>query len=382
MFAALLYTLRGQGLAVGTGDWLGFLEALRQGLATDLQGLYRLGRALLCRTEADYDAWDLAFASVFRDLELEPELMDKLESWLARRAEQPDAPWLDHELRSLEELWEELQQRLGEQDGEHHGGDHWVGTGGRSPYGHSGRGRQGIRMGGHAGGRQAVMVAGERRWRDYRTDTALETRDLQVALRALRKLQREGEWELDLDSTIQRTCENAGEIEFVDARARENQVRVVLLMDTGGSMEPYADRVEQLFGAAMELGTFKSLDAWFFHNVPYESMYRRYETMDRVPTAEVLAGLTPRHRLLFVGDACMAPWELTSRRGWYGGSQDSGLDWLRRFRQRCPGSVWLNPEPVAGWRHPTIRTIGSVFPMFEISVDGLRRAVRKLRVPV
>jgi uncharacterized protein with von Willebrand factor type A (vWA) domain len=222
----------------------------------------------------------------------------------------------------------------------------------------------------------------ERRWAAYRADQTLDVRDLQVALRALRALKREGPTELDLDLTIRKTCDNAGDIDLVERPARKNQVHLVLLMDAGGSMAPHAARVAQLFTAASRLHTFRSFTSYSFHNCVYDRLYTDIEALERVPTAKVLEELTPRHRLVFVGDASMAPYELFSAYGWPGEGGRPGIEWLKRFRERCKASVWLNPDPARWWPHPTISAIGRVFPMYELTVDGLRRAVRKLRAPV
>jgi uncharacterized protein with von Willebrand factor type A (vWA) domain len=233
-----------------------------------------------------------------------------------------------------------------------------------------------------------LAVAGERRWSNYRTDKRLDSRDLQVALRALRKLIRQGANELDLDGTIRRTAKNGGEIELDWTKARENRVHLVLLMDTGGSMEPHSRLVSQLFTAAKEVQGFKSFQAWHFHNVPYGHLYEDYATMKRVPIDDVIGGLSPHHRLVWVGDASMAPWELFGRYhiGPWGSGQEraglNGLDWLKRIRRLCPASIWLNPDPVRYWNHPTVSAIGAIYPMYSLSLDGLRDAVGKLRAPV
>ncbi len=380
MFTDFLYALRGQGLVIGSGEWLVFLDALRRGLATETGELYRLGRALLCRSETEFDQYDVAFAGTFGSATLPEAAREKLAEWLANALETNRA-WRDHGM-TPEELWQEFLKRLAEQKERHDGGSQWVGTGGDSPFGHSGRGAQGIRVGGEGGGRQAVNVAMERRWQNYRTDRTLDIRDLQVALRALRNLAREGQFELDLDETIDATCRNAGEIELIERRARRNQVHVVLLMDTGGSMAPHYEQVSRLFSAAQKVHTFKSFQAWSFHNCVYGWLYRDYEQMERERTDRVLDVLTPRHRLIFVGDASMAPYELFHTFGWPGEGALAGLDWLKRFRARCNGSVWINPDPRRYWDHPTVSAIGRVFPMYELTLDGLRDAVRKLWVPV
>ncbi|MCB9682915.1 MAG: VWA domain-containing protein [Alphaproteobacteria bacterium] len=385
MFHAFLYRLRAEGLPVGMGEWLSLLRALQQGLVADVDGFYRLGRALLCRSEADYDAFDIAFADTFRGADLDPAIRDKLEAWLADAIARSSEELVDpSKFPTDEDLWKAFLERLREQTERHDGGDHWIGTGGTSPFGHSGRASRGIRVGGAGGNRSAIQVASERQWEGYRTDHTYETRDLSVALKLLRQLQRQGAWELDLDGTIDATCKNAGDIELIERRERENQVRLVLLMDAGGSMAPHAARVEQLFTAAEEIGTFKSFDAWFFHNCPYGWLWKDDSTGERHATAEVLADLSPRHRLIFVGDASMAPYELFSATGYgfHDAERAPGIEWLRRFRRRCPSSIWLNPDPRRWWDHPTVAAIGGLFPMFELTVDGLREAIGTLRTPV
>lgn len=387
MFTAFLYELRHQGVPVGLGEWRAFLSALTRGVATSPDSLYRIGRALLCRAESDFDAYDIAFARAFAGARLPEDFREQLEEWLdkAARAEGERVdPGMDDD-----ELLRELLQRLAEQDGEHNGGDRWVGTDGTSPFGHSGRAERGIRVGGDeqdgggGGGRGAIQTALERRWENYRTDRTIDVRDFEVALRALRKLVREGRYELDLPGTIRRTCDNAGDIELVEQRERQNQVHVVLLMDAGGSMTPHYEQVSSLFSAADRTKTFKSFTSYYFHNCVYGWLYRDFQQLDRLRTEEVLRDLTPQHRLLFVGDASMAPYELFNVFAWPGTEGHmTGLDWLRRFRARCPGSVWLNPDPERYWNHPTVRAIGQVFEMHPLTVDGLHRAVTKLRAPM
>ena len=383
MFLNLLYNLRAQGLKVGTGEFLVFLDGIAKGLVHRIEDLYELGRAVLCRTEADWDAYDLAFAATFKGFELESELLERLEEWLKAAIDRASDELVDPDMLD-EEMLQTLLERMKEQTEQHDGGNRWIGTGGTSPFGHSGRASKGVRIGGKGGNRGAIRVAGERRWENYRTDGTYETRDLEVALRLLRKLQREGRYELDLEETIEQCGRNGGDIEIIERRERTNQVRLVLIMDAGGSMTPHAQRVEQLFTAADSMGTFRSFDAWFFHNCPYSYLYSDYQTGERAQTADVLRDLTLRHRLVFVGDASMAPYELFSATG-YGLSPSDripGIEWLRRLRKTCPASVWLNPDPRRWWDHPTVSAIGQIFPMHELSVEGLRDAVKVLRSPI
>ncbi len=383
MFTELLYSLRAQGVPVGTGEWLGFVDALRRGLVADVPSLYQLGRALLCRTEGDYDAWDLAWADTFGDAMLPDEVREALEAWL--QAQQPPDPGevVEHDIEP-DKLWQRFLDTLREQRERHEGGSRWVGTRGTSPFGNAGRAANGIRVGGNQGGGGRTGIAAmDRAWESYRTDRVLDVRDLKVALRALRNLTREGRWQLDLPGTIRRTCDNAGDIELVEERERQNQVHVVLLMDAGGSMAPHYEQVSQLFSAASQLKTFKSFTHYSFHNCVYNWLYTDISQLERVRTEDVLRDLTPRHRLIFVGDASMAPYELFTPFSWPG--QDNGLaglDWLKRFKAKSPASVWINPDPERYWNHPTVRAIGKVFPMHRLTVDGLRDAVRKLRAPL
>ena len=385
MFLPFLFRLRAEGVPAGVGTWRALLDAMRLGVIHDVDSLHAIGRAIVCRTEADFDGWDLAFAETFRGVVLDADLRAKLEAWLARAVERAEGnervepPWDDAR------LWDELRKRLAEQKEAHNGGNHWVGTGGTSPFGHGGRAARGIRIGGPGGGRGAIAVADARAWSAYRTDRTLDTRDGQVALRALRRLVREGMWELDIDETIAKTASEAGEITLVERRARQNQVRLVLMLDVGGSMAPHAERVSSLFTAIdEEARVFRSLDVYSFHNVPTHHIWTDVTTNARRPVQDVLAELTPQHRVIFVGDASMAPYELFSEVGWGldAALRTSGIDQLRRMKARAPASVWLNPDPVAWWDHPTVRAIGEVVPMFELTIDGLRAAVARLRRPV
>jgi uncharacterized protein with von Willebrand factor type A (vWA) domain len=382
MFLDLLTHARERGLSVGIGEHLTLLRALELGLATDLDGLYHLGRSLYCRSETEYDAWDLAFAETFRDAVLPEDLRAQLEAWLEQALAPRGDQVGDWRHLSREELWRMLAERLREQTERHDGGNRWVGTGGTSPFGNAGRAENALRLGGEGGGRQAVNVALERRWAGYRTDHVLDVRDLKVALRALRNLARDGAFELDLDGTIAHTANNGGEIEIVEHRARKNKLEVVLLMDAGGSMAPYARRVEQLFTAASQVKQFKRFTSYSFHNCVYKWLYTDIEQLERRPTHEVLEALRPDTRLIFVGDASMAPYELFSPMTWPGEEGLSGEEWLRRLRARCPASVWLNPEPPRFWNHPTVSAIGRIFPMFELTLDGLVAAIKVLRAPV
>ncbi|MBX5484966.1 MAG: VWA domain-containing protein, partial [Myxococcaceae bacterium] len=256
-------------------------------------------------------------------------------------------------------------------------------TGGTSPFGHSGRvAREGIRVGGPGGRRSALKVAGERRYDGYRDDLVLDVRQMQVALRKLRAFAREGgDKELDLEETIAATAKNAGELEVVMRPPLRPNTRVVLLMDVGGSMDPYAHLVSRLFTAASKATHFKDLRTYYFHNCIYGRVYKSARFDDPVPVADLLAECGPHYKLIFVGDALMGPWELLERGGALGWSDPDGVEgveWLRRLARHFERNVWLNPEPPLSWYAPTIRAIASIVPMFPLTLEGLGEAVAHL----
>lgn len=386
MFVDFLYHLRDFGLKVTSTEWLGLMQALRGGYArADLNTFYHLARCLLVKRESDYDAYDRAFASFFGDAEAALGVSDELIEWLAN----PILPEISDEERAkmrafdLDELASRFRELLEEQKERHDGGSRWIGTGGTSPFGHGGEHPTGVRVGGGGGGRSAVQVAGSRRYRNLRSDLILDTRQIGIALRRLKRLDKdEGPEELDLDDTIDQSARNGGEIELVFSPPKRNRVKLLLLMDVGGSMDPYTHLCERLFSAAHAASHFKKFEHRFFHNCVYQKLYTDMQTLQGEPTDEWLKRLDHTWSAVFVGDAWMAPSELTHRGGAIGfdhRNATTGLQWLERIRQRVPNSIWLNPEECRRWNEPTIRLIRRVFPMFELTIDGLTEAVDVLR---
>lgn len=381
MFADFFYTLRDMHLPVGTSEWLAFLEALSQGLeGGTLDGFYHLARALLVKSEGHYDAYDVAFARYFSGFGVSSEVKEALARWLEQpKGEQgtrPPSAFLP------EDMLKEFQRLLQEQKERHDGGNRFIGTRGTSQFGHSGQNPQGMRVGEPGGSRSAIMMAEDRQFQNYRTDATLDVRSLRLALKGLRRLEREGPEVLQLDPTIQKTADNAGEIELVFGPDRKNAVKLLLLMDAGGSMVPYAELVSSLFTAASDLRLWKEFEFYYFHNVPYATLYKDISRRERMRTDDLLRVYSTDYRVVFVGDACMAPWELTAGGDYLGttGGHFSGLDWLKRIRKHFRSSVWLNPEQKRFWGHPTIHQIGSLFPMYELTVEGLGKAMRRLRL--
>jgi len=391
MFLDLFYGLRAEGVPTSIHEWKTFMRALEEGLhGSSLLRFYHLARACLVKSETYFDAYDRVFARVFKGVEgaLGDEVTEQILEWLRDPKNFPNLS--PEELAQLERLTsDELMRRfletLAEQTERHDGGDRWVGTGGKSPFGHGGQHPTGIRVGGKPGGRTAMKVAEERRFRDYTTDRVFDVRNVKVSLRRLRQLTRLGEQsELDLDETIDETCRNAGEIELVFRPPRRNNVRLLLLMDVGGTMDPYYDPVSQLLTALHEDHGLREFEPYYFHNCVYDYVYRsaRMTKVDAVPTADLLRKLDNRWKVALIGDGAMHPAELLEP---YGGidprvtTETPGVVWLQRIAGHFERKVWINPEEPEMWqRWQTTRLVRRLFPMFPLSVDGLTDAMRAL----
>ncbi|MDN0031947.1 VWA domain-containing protein [Oscillibacter valericigenes] len=399
MFTGFFYGLRRYGLDVSLNEWLTLMEALTLGLhGSQLTDFYYLARCILVKSEADFDRFDLAFAEYFRDVASVQELPDEFLEWLAKAAPQRDFDRDEVDARfggglDLEELKKMLVQRLSEQTERHDGGGKWVGTGGTSPFGHGGYNPAGIRIGGPGRQKSAVQVAAERDYRDFRQDAALELRQFQMAFRRLRNLTVKGDGpkdELQLDETIQATCDNGGFLKLAFDRPRKNDVRLLVLFDSGGSMWSYSHLCSRLFHAVHEASHFKELKTFYFHNCVYDDLFTTPECwyQDSADTKGVLQGLNSSWKILFVGDGAMAPSELLSRGGcldYYRSNSDPGLAWLRRFAAKSAHVAWLNPIPQERWAYTwgnyTIGLIGREMPMFPLTIDGLDDALRHLMAP-
>ena len=386
MFLRFFYALRARGVPVTPTEWLALMQALSLGLAcSDLLRMYHLARAICVKSEHHYDAYDQAWLEVFKGIDTPAAIRDEIEEWLQnpilpRGLTEQERALL--EAMDLESLREEFEQRLAEQRERHDGGSKWIGTGGTSPFGHGGYHPGGVWVGGQGGGGMAAQVAARRRFAGYRSDQVLDTRQAGVALRKLRKLAREGQrMELDMDATIQSTARNAGDITVEERPERTSELEVLLLMDCGGSMTPYAERVGRLFSAASRASHFKRLVACYFHNCVYESVYTDLARWEPWPVEELLRKLDSKVKLVLVGDACMAPSELLMRWGsidWSHHNERSGASWLERLRDHFDRAVWLNPMRLRMWAHPTVERIYDLFPMFELSLDGIESAMRYL----
>ena len=395
MFLDLFYGLRDEGVPIAIQEWMTLMEALRKGLhGSSLLRFYRLARACLIKSEAYFDAFDRVFARVFHGIEGSLDIEDEVLEWLREAKDFPQlTPEQIAELERLssDELMRRFLETLAEQTEQHDGGNRWVGTGGRSPYGHGGVHPTGIRVGGPARSRSAMKVAEQRTFRDYRTDAVLEVRQMRTALRRMRQLTRKGvATELDIDETVDETCRNAGEIELVFRPPKRNNLRLVLLMDAGGTMDPYHKIVSMLLTALHEERGLRELRPFYFHNTIYDEVFKSaaMRRSDEVPTADLMRRFDERWKLLVVGDAAMHPAELVEPHGCIDprrGSETPSVAWLHRLHAHFDRSAWLNPDDVKLWNHSyTARIVRRLFPMYPLSVEGVADAAAALvgaRVP-
>ncbi len=386
MFLNFFYNLRRHRIPVSITEWMSLMRALNEGFAyASLDRFYILARALLVKDVGFYDAYDVAFKETFQGIETPADIVDEILNWLqdpkaleGLTAEQLAAlPKLD-----LEALRELFAERLKEQQERHDGGNRWIGTGGTSPFGNNGKNPAGIRVGGEGGQRSAIQVAEDRRFQNYRHDRTLDIRQTQMALKKLRYLQRIGtEEELDLEETIDETCRNGGEIELVFSPPRKNNSKVLLLMDAGGSMLPYTNVMEQLFSAAHQMTHFKDFQHYYFHNCIYEQIYTDIRMNKKTSVQALLRTLDADYKVILVGDAYMAPEELVEPGGaiyYYHNNSTPGIEWLRRIEAHFKSCIWLNPIPSRNWNRPSIELVRKVFPMYELTLDGLDQGTKYL----
>ncbi|WP_119154571.1 vWA domain-containing protein [Caldimonas tepidiphila] len=392
MLIDFFFTLRSARLPVSIKEYLTLLEALKCGVIDDEGGpsverFYHLSRLTLVKDEANFDKFDRAFSAYFQGVEQLADFTREIPlEWLRKRLELELSP---EEKAQVEKLgWDELMKRLkdlfDEQKERHEGGSKYIGTGGTSPFGAHGYNPQGIRIGQDKGrNRSAIKVWDQRQFRDYDDSVELGTRNIKVALRRLRRFAREGAAEeLDLDDTIRATAANAGWLDLKMVPERHNNVKVLLLMDVGGTMDEHVHRVEELFSAAR--GEFKHLEFYYFHNCVYDFLWtnnrRRYS--EKTPTWEVLRKYNKDWRVIFVGDATMSPYEILQP----GGSveynnEEPGAEWLQRFTHAYPRFVWINPEPQGLWQYrQSISIIQQLTGqrMFPLTLAGLESAMRLL----
>lgn len=388
MFLDFLFHLRARGLKVSTTEWMTLMKALARGHADEsMSKFYYLCRSICCGTEADFDLFDQCYLEHFQGAEVPQDIKDEFMDWL-QEAKPPrhltDEQKKLMEALNLKEVRELFEQRLKEQKERHDGGNKWIGTGGTSAFGHGGYNPAGIRVGGPGQHGMAMQIAAKREFRNFRKDRIIDTRQIAIALTKLREWGREGSREeLDIDASIEKTSKNAGDIELVFKPERRNTVKLLLLMDVGGSMTYHSKLCETLFSAAYSTGHFKELRHYYFHNCPYETLYSDIELETSIATKDMFHKLDSSWFVFVIGDAAMSPYELTEVGGaidYYHHNPEPGLLWIQRIKEHFPKSVWLNPEPRHFWQIHSNMLIRRVFPqMFPMSIEGIDEAIKDMK---
>ena len=358
MLINFFFGLKDAGIPVSINELLTLLEALQKNLAfADIDEFYFLSRASLVKDEKYYDRFDRAFGLYFKDLQSVDDVIEALipEDWLRSEFLKQLSEEEKQKIQSLgglEKLIEEFKKRLDEQKEKHSGGNKWIGTGGTSPFGHSGYNPEGIRIGGESRNKKAVKVWERRDFKNLDDSIELGTRNIKVALRRLRKFARTGAADqLDLDDTVRSTAKNAGFLDLKMVPERHNAVKVLLFFDVGGSMDPYIRMCEELFSAART--EFKHMEYFYFHNCIYESVWQNNirRQSERINTLDILHKYSSDYKVVFIGDASMSPYEITMPGGsvehW---NEEAGEAWVRRVLSTYEKVIWLNPTPEDDWR--------------------------------
>ncbi len=397
MFIEFFYLLREYRLKVSIKEWLDLVNALHCGLCgASLLDFYFLSRSILVKSEVDYDKFDMAFTDYFKEFKSSSEIPEEVWEWLVGGEKSkedlydkidPNGPQYQ-----LEQLKKMLEERLGEQKARHRGGNYWIGAGGTSVLGHGGYSDQGIRIGGEGRYGTALSVANKRSFRDFRQDSIIDMRQFQMALRKLRHFSATLEApksELDVDATIKETSKQGGFLRLAYEKPRKNTLKLLLLFDSDGSMLRYSRLCNLLFQAVHKANHFSDLKVYYFHNCIYEHLYTSPQCRrgEWTSTVNMFNSLASDYRLILVGDGTMAQSELTmpggnTILGLY--NKEPGIYWLEKIRDRYPHHIWLNPIKENNWDkvygNATIRIIREIFPMYELSLDGMEKGIKKLLV--
>jgi uncharacterized protein len=381
------FALKDAKIPVSIKEFLILLEAMQKNvIGPSLDDFYYLSRITLVKDETHFDKFDKAFDLYFRGIDAVFDTNPEIPlDWLMKRMERELTPEQKAAIEKFgyDKLMDRLNALLKEQKERHEGGNKWIGTGGTSPFGNGGQNPEGIRIGGEGGNRSAVKVWEARSYRDYDDERELGTRNIKVALRRLRKFARQGaEEELALDDTIRATAHNAGYLDIKMQPERKNNIKVLMLLDVGGTMDDHIARTEELFSASKT--EFKNMEFFYFHNCVYDYLWKnnRRRHAERFPTWDILRKYTPDTKLIFVGDATMSPYEILQP----GGSveynnEEAGAEWLQRFTRTFPKFIWLNPEPEGLWQYrQSISVIRQIMNnrMFPVTIEGLERGMRLL----
>ncbi len=396
MFSKFFYTLKEKGLEVSLGEWLDLQEALDKGLCeSSLTQFYYVARMILVKSETEFDKFDMAFEECFKGVKTETEVGKNMLRWL----DKSDMLELAHEearnhLNQVEDIQvdkddveEKFKQRLKDQNEEHNGGSFWIGTMGKTSFGNMGGNVGGVRVGGQTGYQSAFSVVGARKYRDFRDDKVIDNRQFQMALRRLRQFSTKldiPKSELDIDETIDKTCNNGGYLQIEMMKPRKNAVKLLLLMDSGGTMIPYTSLMNDLFQSVNKSNHYKDVKVYYFHNCIYSKLYKtpECENGDWIDTEWMFRNVGSDYKVIIVGDAAMAPEELYSNTGNYRGPNGglSGFESLQLMKRHYKKIVWMNPKMAPGrapWREAET-AVKEIFPMYKLTVKGLNEAMVKL----
>ncbi|MGN1170016.1 MAG: VWA containing CoxE family protein [Lachnospiraceae bacterium] len=396
MFQKFFDTCKEKGLKVTLSEWLTLQEALDMGLAgSSLTQFYYLARMILVKSEVEFDKFDMAFEECFKGVQSDNPLTERMLRWLNKeemneRLQMEEKQWLNkvEEIKvDKDDVEQKFKDRLRDQDSEHNGGSFWIGTMGKTSFGNTGGNVGGVRVGGQTGYQSAFAVIGERRFRDFRNDKVIDNRQFQQALRRLRQFSTRldiPKTELDINGTIDKTCNNGGCLQIVMEKPRKNAVKLLMLMDSGGTMIPYTRLMNELFQSVSKSNHFKDVKFYYFHNCIYSHVYKTPEcdNGDWVETEWLFRNLDSDYRVIIVGDAAMAPEELYSETGNYRGPNGglSGMDWLLLLKRHYKKIVWMNPKMAPGrapWREAET-AVKEIIPMYKLTVDGLNQAMTVL----
>ncbi len=390
MLVSFIYHLKDHGIPISVKYAMELAEAVQKGLATDLQRFFILARLICVKKVEHYDTYEQAFASFFLGKNFKGNIRKEFDifnsplfnSWLKKEIEKGNLDRSAIHKIPLPELLERFWNTLLKQEHEHHGGHRWIGTGGTSPFGHSGKSAGGVRVGGEALHFSALKVIQERRYIDYASTSSIRMENLGQVLQMLKNLTPVGpETELDVDETIYRTAKNGGEIELCFKRELRNRLRIILLLDNGGySMIPYTNLVSLVFNKLRNM--FEEVETYYFHNCIYGYVYSNPERTRSLPLRDFLSKEADS-RVIIIGDANMAPTELFLSDGaidWETNERITGLECLKKIADHFKCTVWLNPIPRWKWKSqsPTIEHIGRVFQMEDLTLDGIKNAVEYL----
>jgi uncharacterized protein with von Willebrand factor type A (vWA) domain len=388
MLINFFLTLRKYKVPVTIRELMDLLQALQYRLVyASIDDFYLLSRTCLVKDEKHYDKFDRAFAAYFKGLEDLHGLLESLipDEWLRREFEKSLTPEELERIKSLgglEKLIEAFQEAKAEQERQEaqKGKEGEEGQEGDDP---NRVGRKGPGGMGQGKKKKAKKVWDQRQYKNLDDSVELGTRNIKLALRRLRKFARSGkDEELDMDSTIQSTAHNGGMLDIRMRPERKNTVKVLLFFDIGGSMDAHVKVCEELFSATRT--EFKHMESFYFHNFIYESVWKdnKRRMSERLPTWEILNKYAHDYKVVFVGDATMAPYEITHAGGsvehW---NEEPGAQWMQRFRDLYDKLVWISPTPQETWEYSSSVGLTQQLvdgQMYPLTIRGLEEGMNRL----